>query len=294
MTTDSNLARRMWQHLEAIHAYLYYAPEAFAEAEALGYPTDTRWPSYFAFRAAPLGAAGPELVSSAFYSFSPAMVAEHVPAAWAIAAPSDVLAARLRAVDKAIRALPGDLPASAEVAEAASIAREAAEAARHAGRPLSAANADLPWSDDPHLVLWQALTILRENRGDGHIAALLTSDLDACEALVSFAAVGAASTEAFASRGWTEMEWATAGERLTARGWITGEGHITDQGRDGRNRIELLTDQLALRPWSTLGAEKAERLTQVTMPLLVAVLESGRFPSENTLGIGRIPNPTPF
>ena len=169
---DYGLARRMWHQLEPVHAVFWYAPEVFAEAAALGYEVKTRWPSYFAWRLAPLGAVGPRLAASACYSFSPHMVGAHVPAAWAVASPPQILAARERAVDRMYRALPGDLIDSPGLAEAADLAREAALAAGTAGRPLAAANADLPWPGQPHLVLWHAINVLREQRGDGHIAAL--------------------------------------------------------------------------------------------------------------------------
>src|ERR1039458_10586773 len=87
--------RVMWHQREPIHAVFYYAPEVFAEAATLGHAVDTRWPSYFAWRSAPLGAAGPGLVAAAFYSFSPAMVAQHVPAAWPGPPPRPGLEGRL-------------------------------------------------------------------------------------------------------------------------------------------------------------------------------------------------------
>ena len=180
----SNLAlvRRLWQLIEPVHAILYYAPEVSATVGELGYDVSTRWPSYFALRGAPLGVAGPRTIGSAFYSFSPAMVTQHVPAAWRVATPGAVLEARTRGVDAALRALLGSAVAAADLAEAAALARRAAEAASTTGRPLGAANADLPWPDEPHLILWHAATILREQRGDGHIAALLTNGLDPIEA----------------------------------------------------------------------------------------------------------------
>src|SRR5258708_32367109 len=58
-TEDYGLARRMWHQLEPVHAGFWYAQEVFAEAAALGYDVSTRWPSYFAWRRAPRGAAGP-------------------------------------------------------------------------------------------------------------------------------------------------------------------------------------------------------------------------------------------
>jgi hypothetical protein len=289
--TDYGLARRMWHHLEPLHAVFYYAPDVFAEAAALGYATDTRWPSYFAWRSAPLGAAGPRLVTAAFYSFSLGMVAEHVPAAWAVATPEKVLAARMLAVDRMWRTLLAERLGEPGLAQAAQLAREAAVAAGTSGRPLAAANADLPWPDEPHLVLWQAVTVLREHRGDGHVAALLTAGLDPCEALVSFAAIGAAPEETFASRGWTTAEWAAARDRLASRGWIDADGHATERGRDGRDEIEWRTDRLADAPWQALGAERAKRLAELILPILGATLASGLFPEHSTLGIRSVPAP---
>ncbi|MEV3920886.1 SCO6745 family protein [Actinomadura coerulea] len=291
MAEDPGFARQMWHQLEPLHALFWYSPDVFAEARALGYDVETRWPSYFAWRAAPLGAAGGEAVSAAFYSFSPRMVAEHIPAAWAVAPPGRVLEARLRAVDRAYRALLGDDVGNPDLAEAAELARAAAEAASTAGRPIAAANADLPWPDEPHLVLWHAIGILREQRGDGHVAALLARGLDPVEALVSFAAVGAAPEETFASRGWTDEEWTAARDRLAARGLVDADGAATVRGRELRDDVERTTDDLAYEPWRTLGAAKADRLAQLTMPILVKVLETGLMPARNTLGIGKIQAP---
>ncbi|MEU7700607.1 hypothetical protein AB0B81_20455, partial [Streptomyces sp. NPDC039028] len=169
----------MWHLLEPLHALLYYAPEAFEEAAALGYDTSERWPVYVAWRAAPLGPADADRVTRAFHSFSPAMIARYVPAAWRTAAPADVLAARLRAVDRTYRAVLGEeLLADPGLAEAAELARTAACVAATSGpaavtRPLAVANAALPRPEAPHLDLWHAATILREHRGDGHLAAPL-------------------------------------------------------------------------------------------------------------------------
>ena len=139
--------------------------------------------SYFALRAAPLGAAPPEVITALFYGFAPGLVARAVPDTWKVAPPERYLAVRLAAVDAALhRVLGAETLASDAVVEAAELAREAAVAAPTAGRALGAANAALPWPDVPHLVLWHAQTVLREQRGDGHVAALLTAGLDPVEA----------------------------------------------------------------------------------------------------------------
>lgn len=288
MSEELGRVRQMWHLLEPLHAVLYYAPDAFQEAAALGCTTDERWPAYFAWRAAPLGEAGAGRVASAFYSFSPRMVGRYVPAAWQIAVSQDVLAARLRAVDRTYRTIFGGRVDAPETAEAAALARRAAEAANLAGRPLAAANAELPWPDAPHLVLWQAATILREHRGDGHLAALMTAGLDPAEALVSFAGIGAAPVETFASRGWSAEEWGSARERLVARGLLDADGAATEAGRELRAEVERRTDELAAAPWAALGAEGRDRLADLLGPLWVEVLGSGLLPGQNTLGIGTV------
>ncbi|MCW3839790.1 hypothetical protein ONA70_06730 [Micromonospora yasonensis] len=283
---ELTMVRKLWQLIEPVHAVVYYASELTEEAAALGLPTDERWPGYFALRSAPLGTAGPALVTATYYSFSPRMVAEYVPAVWATAEPAKVLDARLSGVDRALRRLLGDRVDSPELAEASALARRAVQAADLAGRPLAAANADLPWPDAPHLALWQAATILREHRGDGHVAALLTAGLDPAEALVSFAAVGAAPVEVFASRRWTEPEWAAARERLAARGLVDADGTATEAGRRLRDEVERRTDELAAAPWQALGPAVG-RFAQLVAPVTGAVVASGMLPERSTLGIRR-------
>ncbi|WP_079029967.1 SCO6745 family protein [Streptomyces ambofaciens] len=288
LSDDDGRVRQMWHLLEPLHAVLYFAPQVFEEADSLGYDTGERWPSYFALRAAPLGAPGHRQVASAFYSFSPRTVAEHIPAVWGVAAPGTVLDARTRGIDRAYRALLGAWTEGPEVTEAAALARRAAESVPLEGRPLAAANAELPWPQEPHLALWQAATILREHRGDGHLAALLTAGLDPVEALVSFAAIGAAPVGVFASRGWSGSEWAAACERLVARGLLNADHTATDAGRALRAEVERRTDALAAAPWRTLGDQGTARLAELLGPPWLEVLGSGMLPRETTLGIGKV------
>ncbi|MEV0971458.1 SCO6745 family protein [Microtetraspora glauca] len=291
MSEYSRLARQMWHQIEPVHATLYFSPAAFDEAAQLGYDVESRWPSYFAWRTAPLGAAGPKLVAAIYYSFSPTMIAEHVPGIWDTASPEQVLPARLRAMDRTFHDLLGDRISIPEIAEAAELAVAAAESAAVAHRPLAAANLDLPWPEEPHLALWQAYTVLREHRGDGHLAALAAAGLDACEALVSFAAIGAAPAANFEGRGWSAEEWAAAHDRLATRGLVDADGVATPAGRALRDQVERTTDELAAGPWRSLGVEAAERLARLNLPVLGAVFESGMLPSVTTLGIGSVRAP---
>lgn len=265
--TDSTSARQMWIRFETYHDVTYFTPESRAATDELG--CKGGWMGYFGMRAAPLGAASAALVTSAFYNFHPAMVARQVPAAWDVAAPERFLAARLHGADGALRRLLGaDLLADPELAEAAELARSAASFAPTAGRPLAAANAALDWPDAPHLVLWQATTLLRESRGDGHVAALVAADLDPCEALVLFAAsAGLPSTYLKKARGWSDDEWQLAVARLHERGLLDAAAHLTTAGAELRDTVEAATDHAADRPWAALGADRTARLSALLAPL---------------------------
>ncbi|MFD3909820.1 hypothetical protein HXS80_22335 [Streptomyces sp. CB04723] len=289
MSGEPARVRQMWHLLEPLHAVLYYAPEAFEEAAALGYATEERWASYFAWRAAPLGTPDVPEAVRAFHSFAPAMVDRHISAAWTTAAPQAVLAGRLRAVDRTYRSLFGGRVEGPEFAEAAALARRAAEAAAP-GSPggLGAANSALPWPEAPHLVLWQAATVLREHRGDGHITALTEAGLDPVESLVSFAAIGAAAPEVFAGRGWSPAEWDAARLRLRERGLLAADGTATEAGRELRAEVELRTDEQAADPWGALGEAGRERLAELLGEPWLEVIGSGLLPMENTLGIGKV------
>ncbi|QNG55597.1 hypothetical protein H6H00_14170 [Pseudonocardia petroleophila] len=279
----------MWRAVEPIHAVTYFAPESKAACDALG--TRGYWMSYFGLRAAPLGAAPPELVTALFYNFHPAHVARAVPDVWAVAPPERYLEARLEAVDAALRRLVGpEVLAGPEVAEAASIARAAALAAPTAGRALAAANAALPWPDAPHLVLWQAQTVLREHRGDGHVAALLTAGLDPLEALVVFAAdLGLDAAALRLRRGWSEQEWDAAVGRLAERGLLDAAGALDEEGRLLRAEVEAHTDALADVPWLAVGAERAERLVELAAPLVAALAAGDGFAPDNPMGLRLLP-----
>ncbi|MEU8939415.1 hypothetical protein AB0C97_15390 [Streptomyces goshikiensis] len=278
--------RQLWQLLEPVHAVVYFAPESYEEAAALGYATDDRWPLYFAFRAAPLGAAGPELVTALFYSFSPSMVERYVSPLWETAPPAAVLAARAAATDRALRALLGERVDSPDLAEAAALARRAAEAAATAGRPLAAANSAQPWPETPHAVLWQAATILREHRGDGHLAALQAHRLGPVESLVLHSAAGAAPAEVFESRQWSPGQWSAGRERLASRGLLTEDGAATAAGVALRTSAEKLTDELAAAPWSALSPQEVTRLTELLLAPVLDIVAAGLLPHQSTLGIG--------
>jgi hypothetical protein len=228
---------------------------------------------------------GAAQVTSAFYNFHPNKVARAVPEVWTLASPSEFLRVRLSGVDGALRrflgaqALPG-------LAEAASLAVEAAAHAPVAGRPLGAANAVVPVPDEPHLALWQATTTLRESRGDGHVAALVAADLDPCETLALFAA-GTGLDPAYLreARGWSEVEWADATVRLAERGLLAVDGSITETGTELRAQVERQTDDASARPWRALGAERTARLAELMYPLAHTIAKGNDVMRRNPMAI---------
>jgi hypothetical protein len=219
-----------------------------------------------------------EVVIATFYNFSPDYVRAAIPSAWAAASPAALVDARLEATDVALReALGEDMLASDEMAWAAGTARRAAEGCTPAGRPLYAGHASLPWAEEPHLVLWQAVTQLREFRGDGHVAALVLEGIDPCEALVTHGA--AADNEITfgvlkSTRRWSDEDWDAARERLTDRGWLDGD-RLTAAGTEVRDRVEAVTDERAMAPWIHLGEEDADRLRATVRPWSRAIVSSG-------------------
>jgi hypothetical protein len=264
--TSVAVPRRLWSLFEAVHAVTYFDPAAGAAFEAAG--LRGFWRRYFAGRAAPLGAVGAGPVTAAFFGFAPAMVARALPDVWTRITPAAALAARAEGARAALAGLFAGVP-EAHVAEAAEVLSEAARAVDLPGRVLAAANADLPWPDDPLGRLWHAATILREQRGDGHVAALLTAGVDGGESVVWRSALdgGTLAARMQPARGWTDQQWHEAAGRLADRGWLAPDGAATAAGRTAYAEVETLTDRLAAGPWRRLGADATQRCARLLEPL---------------------------
>ncbi|MFG1995461.1 hypothetical protein ACGFJ7_36350 [Actinoplanes sp. NPDC048988] len=269
--------RRAWRVTEPLHSMIYFVPEAPARYAELGVgPTD----GYFASRGAGFGRVGPDVITATFYNFNPTLVARALPAVWEKTDPAAMARARLEAAGAALtRGLGAATLASPEVAEAATLTRRAAEAAAAwpQGRPLFAAHLGLPWPDEPHLVLWHAQTLLREFRGDGHVAALLAAGIGGLEALVLHVASGDMDERFLRlSRGWGRDHWAGAAEALKIRGLIAEDsGVLTDAGRELRAEVEAVTDRLAQPAYDAIGTDACVRLAELTRPLSRTLVKAG-------------------
>jgi hypothetical protein len=278
-TLADGLVDRAHRACEPLHSLCYFAPEVDSELTGAGLRPGRM--CYFASRSAAMGPVTAPVTTATFYNFNPTLVARHLPRAWTLATPDRVLSARLTGVDRALRRLLGDEVASAaEVAEAAELARAATEELDPAGRTLYAAHAALDWPDEPHLALWHAITLLREFRGDGHLAALLGAGLGGIEALLTHTATGRGFTVEAARtlRGWSDEQWQAATDRLVEDGTLTGAGTLTEQGQSLRAEVEAATDRMAAAPWLNLGQERTDRLVDLTKALSRIAVGNGAFP----------------
>ena len=275
------VSRTTWRALEPFHAMVYFTPDPQEEYAAIGLDSaQNRAIGYFPARAAAMGAVSWPVVQATFFNFSPLAVQSGMAGVWEKVTPQQVLDARYRGVDRALRRLCGDLLDGPEVAEALTLARTACEGCTPYGRPLYAGNAGLPWPAEPYLALWHAVTLLREFRGDGHIAALVGEGVTGLEAAVLHVAQGDLWTRKplQASRAYSDEEWDGAVAQMQERGWLDEGGAFTEQGRASRLRVEVATDALALPAWERIGEDGCARLRELMAPLVKAVVDGGGFP----------------
>ena len=262
----------------------YFAPEARAALDWLGYRGF--WMGYFAARSAPLGFAPTEVVTAIFYNFAPEHVAKALPAAWQIAGPDAALRARQDSALATLRRY--GLSADEKVSVAAELAGKAARQAPLDGRPLFAANVALPWPDDPLAALWHAATLLREQRGDAHVAVLAAAGISGRESNVLHAAAGWISRDYIArTRDYDDAAWRHHEQRLAERGLLNDDGSLTARGRELKDGIESTTDTLALSALDALSDDEVETLFQSLTPVTRAVVAGGDIPAVTPMGLHR-------
>jgi hypothetical protein len=278
VTSPTELVGRAHRATESLHSFIYFVPEAEEQLVAAGLRPGRM--CYFGSRSAPMGAVSAGVTAATFVNFNPALVAKFIPRAWTLASIEAILDARLRAVDLALRRLLGEAVDGAEVNELAELTREASTVLTPEGRPLYAGHADLPWPDEAHLVLWHAVSLLRESRGDGHTMALAHAGLNGIESIVTHTATGRGFTVDAAKllRGWSDEQWTAAVAGLQERGLMDGDA-LTEAGAAQRAAVEAETDELDQPPWDHLGAERTARVIELGKGLSRTIAGNGAFPA---------------
>ncbi|MGO9027978.1 MAG: SCO6745 family protein [Acidimicrobiales bacterium] len=260
-------AHDLWVLLEAVHSVTYFTPGARAAHEATG--LRGFWRGYFATRAAPMGRVGAGVVVATFAGFAPSMVERAVPAVWSSVPPDQALEARRRGAGAALRAHAGGELEIDALSAVVPLLRRVVTSLELSGHPLGAANARLSWPDDPIDALWQASTVVREHRGDGHVAVLTAEELGGCTAHVLRAAADGSRGLTQPNRGYSDDEWELAAVGLHGRGLLDAGGALTGSGRRLRSHVATRTDRLAAAGWEALSSRERERLRAMLAPIAI-------------------------
>lgn len=263
---EEPLARRLHRLVEPIHLVTYFASEPTDALMALGHLN--YWDGYFAGRAAALGRVPAGVVHAVFYNFADGEVARHIPRVWDTATPEAAVVAREQGSVTALRRILGDLVDTRGLRRAADLATAAAISAPTEGRALYAGLRALEIPEEPVARLWHAATLLREHRGDGHIAALLAAGIGGTESHVLgalFDGVPAATFGRVHHLPAAQLASVVAGMR--ARGLIDSSGWLSDLGRETKVRIEALTDTLAAPPYASLEPRQLDQLIEDLEPI---------------------------
>ncbi len=227
-------------------------------------------------RAAALGTPPPALVTATFGAFAPGLLEPVYAHAAATADRDAVLAARERGATASLHRVLGD-PAPAAVL--APILRRCLDRAAPLARPLFAALSALPEPTDPWAALWRACELLREHRGDAHLAVCLTAGLDAVRMnILTELSCGYAQGAYTATRGWSPEEIGAGVDRLTTDG-LVADGALTDEGAELRETLEDMTDDAEDEVLAELG-DDLERVLGELADLSAELVEQGAFPAD--------------
>jgi hypothetical protein len=240
--------RRLRDAAEPVAMHAVWSRRVYEALAPLGLDFST---GYVWGRAAALGEPAPAAVAAAFAWFLPAYVAAEYERGRAAAPRAELLAAR----DAAAAAGLNEILSGVDIRDAVAALRRACDAGEPAGRPMFAALSERPWPDDPAGQLWRACDILREHRGDSHIAAVNAAGLDPVRAnMLTELWLGMPPRSYTATRGWSPAAMDAAADPLRADGLLDGDA-LTAAGRDLRDAVEAATDRQEAAIVAAVGAD---------------------------------------
>jgi hypothetical protein len=277
-------ARRLAAALEPVAGQVYFAREAHEGYQRLGFAGSPRamgdvlapdGPAYFCSRGSVLGQVPGEVVAAAFGVFNPEVVVPSVAHGWTLTDAATICAARTAAGTAQLVRILGEQPDG--IGTARPLLERAVAPLRPEGKPLFAGLLALGLPGDPVGDVWRLADLLREFRGDAHIAAWTSAGFDATEiGLATEAYWGQPLRSYVRSRAWTPAQLDAAEERLIARGLLV-EGTLTALGRDEREAVEVATDRMCAPIVAALG-DDLETLLDVLRPWGAAVRDAGGYP----------------
>src|SRR5262249_25612187 len=212
-------------------------------------------------------------VDALFYNFAPGEVARHIPKVWRTTTPEAAIAARQLGCATALRRILGDHVDAPAFARATELLLRAATGAPFEGRPMYAALRALPV---PHAVAvrcFHAASLLREHRGDGHIAALMTEGIGGLEAHVLLALDMNMPAEKFGRIHHLPAEQLAAViDGMRDRDLIGDDGWLSESGHAVKQRVEARTDDLAAKPYESLDSGELAELMATLEPLTALIV----------------------
>ncbi len=265
-------ARRLRDALEPIATQGWWSRPAGERMDALGLDF---FDGYVWGRAAALGVPSPALVVATFGVFEPGMLTTVYERARAAASRDDVLAARADGATESLASL-----VSADDAAAVADPLLAALAELDGmGRPLFSALRGLPAPASPHGRLWRAAELVREHRGDGHLAGVVAAGTDmAAINVVTELWLGFGVGEYSFTRGLSGEQLADATASLEEQG-LVGDGALTPDGRSFRDALEDATDCSQQQLMAALGSG-VDQIIAAADAISAAILAAPAFPSD--------------
>jgi hypothetical protein len=278
-------ARSLGGALEPVTGQVYFSPECHAAYEALGFGPSPgsfagvagpEMSSYFCSRGSVMGQVPGEVIASAFGVFNPAVVVPAVAQGWAITDAASICEARTEGATGQLIRLLGESPEG--LVAARDLLRRAVDPLRPEGKPLFAGQRSLPLPDHPLGEVWRLGDMLREYRGDAHVAAWTSAGFDATEiGLLTEPYWGLPMRTYVRTRSWSDADLDAAYERLEARG-LVDDGQLTDKGRAEREAVEVATDVQCQPIVDALGDDLSS-LVAVLLPWGAAIREGHGYPS---------------
>ncbi|MGF1595685.1 MAG: hypothetical protein ACFCVK_01945 [Acidimicrobiales bacterium] len=255
-TRRESVARRLRDAIEPIAMHPVWSRGTNESLARLGLDF---FSAYAWGRAAALGEPAAGVVVSSFAVFEPTMITGAYDQGRQACGRDEILAIRATATTASLAAVLDGV----DVSDAADrLGRAVAELDR-SGRPLYAGLADLPFPDDPVGVLWRSAEMVREHRGDGHVAACVVEGLDPVAMnILTELWVGMPLGAYTASRGWDEATIAERAATLRQEGLLDGDG-LSDDGLALRERIEDATDRAQDDLVDRLGADVDDLIGQL-------------------------------
>jgi hypothetical protein len=278
-------ARRLAMVLEPVAAQVYFSPECHVAYAELGFspsPGTTSGgvqlpdgPAYFTSRGSVMGQVSGPVVAAAFGVFNPDAVVPSVEFGWGKVDAPTICAARTRGAVAQLERVLGPIPEG--LAKATALLEKAVAPLRPEGKPLYAGLSGLGLPGEPLSDAWRLADMLREYRGDAHIAAWTSAGLDATEiGLLTEPYWGIPLRTYVRTRAWSDEQLDAAEGRLVERG-LLADGALTNEGRALRESIEAATDAQCTPMLDALGDHGLEELIGQLAPWGKSIRAAGGY-----------------